>query len=98
MNFEKIILDILLDKYEQSKSLYQDSNRRIILKMSDFKQYNIENYEQKKLIHDAIFELNKEGLIEYSWVKFEKRKLNRSNMAKQRQYSKWICKSRKARY
>lgn len=82
MNFEKIILDILLDKYEQSKSLYQDSNRRIILKMSDFKQYNIENYEQKKLIHDAIFELNKEGLIEYSWVKFEKRKLNRSNMVK----------------
>lgn len=31
MDFEKIILNTLLDKYEASKALYEASNRRIIL-------------------------------------------------------------------
>ena len=82
MDFEKNILDILLDKYEASKALYGDSNRRIILKMKRFMDYNIENYEKKQIIHDVIFDLQKEGIIDFSWQKYEKRKYNRRNLAK----------------
>lgn len=82
MDFEKIILNTLLDKYEASKALYEDSNRRIILKMKNLPGYNIENYERKQIIHDVIFELKKEGIIDFSWQKYEKREHNRRNLAK----------------
>ena len=48
MDFEKIILNTLLDKYEASKALYEASNRRIILKMKNLTGYNIENYDRKQ--------------------------------------------------
>ena len=41
MDFEKIILNTLLDKYEASKALYETSNRRIILKMKNLTGYNL---------------------------------------------------------
>lgn len=82
MDFEKIILNILLDKYEASKALYETSNRRIILKMKNLTGYNIENYDRKQIIHDVIFELKKEGIIDFSWQKYEKRKHNRRNLVK----------------
>ena len=59
MDFKKIILNTLLDKYEASKALYEASNRRIILKMKNLTGYNIENYDRKQIIHDVIFELKK---------------------------------------
>lgn len=82
MDFEKIILNTLLDKYEASKALYEVSNRRIILKMKNVTGYNIENYDRKQIIHDVIFELKKEGIIDFSWQKYEKRKHNRRNLVK----------------
>lgn len=82
MDFEKIILNTLLDKYEVSKALYEASNRRIILKMKNLTGYNIENYDRKQIIHDVIFELKKAGIIDFSWQKYEKRKHNRRNLVK----------------
>lgn len=72
----------MLDKYEASKALYETSNRRIILKMKNLTGYNIENYDRKQIIHDVIFELKKEGIIDFSWQKYEKRKHNRRNLVK----------------
>lgn len=82
MNYANIILNRLLDKYEISKSLTEDSKRRIILKMTDIKEYDIENYETKSILHDVVFELKKEGIIDYSWEKYEKRKYIRKSMVK----------------
>ena len=82
MDFEKIILNTLLDKYEASKALYEASNRRIILKMKNLTGYNIENYDRKQIIHDVIFEPKKAGIIDFSWQKYEKRKHNRRNLVK----------------
>ena len=82
MDFEKIILNTLLDKDEASKALYEASNRRIILKMKNLTGYNIENYDRKQIIHDVIYELKKAGIIDFSWQKYEKRKHNRRNLVK----------------
>ena len=82
MDFEKIILNTLLDKYEASNALYEASNRRIILKMKNLTGYNIENYDRKQIIHDVIYELKKAGIIDFSWQKYEKRKHNRRNLVK----------------
>lgn len=81
MDYKKLLLEILLDKYERSKSLYEETNRRIILKMKNVKEYNIENYEIKKVFHDSIYELKHDGLIDYSWEKYEKRKYIKGDMA-----------------
>ena len=35
------------------------------------KEYDIENYETKKLFHDIIFDLERKGLIFYSWKQHE---------------------------
>ena len=71
MNYKKIILNRLLDKYESSKSLTNTSNRRVMLKANSIKEYNIEDYEIKKLFHDVIFDLEKKELVFYSWKKHE---------------------------
>ena len=81
MNYKKILLEKLLDKYERSKSLYEETNRRKKLKMKNVKEYNIENYETKKFFHDSIYELKRDGIIDYSWEPYEKRKYTKRNMA-----------------
>ena len=82
MDYKSIILNKLLDKYEKSKSLVEDTSRRIILKVNTMKQYNIENYEEKNLFHDIVFDLEKKKIIYYSWKKYEKRKYFKRNMVK----------------
>ena len=72
----------MLDKYESSKSVINQSNRRIILKIEEIKEYDIENYESKKLFHDIVFELKKDKLIDYSWKEHEERKYHKTNMVK----------------
>lgn len=73
MDEKEIILNKLLDQYEKSKSFQGDSNRRILLKMRDIKQYNIEDYEEKEQFHDIIKELKQKNIIEdFTWEKFEK--------------------------
>ena len=82
MNYKNMILNKLLDKYEKSKSSYTESNRRIILKMKDMYEYDIENYEAKKIFHDVVYELKNEEIIDYSWKLYEKRKYTARNLAK----------------
>ena len=73
MDYKNIILNKLLNKYEVSKSLVSNSNRKIILKVDNLKEYNIEDYEAKKLFHDIVFDLETKQLIFYSWKPHEKR-------------------------
>lgn len=82
MNYKNSIINKLLDKYEKSKALYTESNRRIIIKMKDIKEYNIEDYEVKKIFHDLVKELKKEQLIDYTWEPYEKRKYIARDMAR----------------
>ena len=81
MDYKKVLLNKLLNKYERSKSLYEETNRRIILKMKNVKEYNIEDYEAKKVFHDSVYELKCNGLIDFSWEKYEKRKYTKGDMA-----------------
>ena len=81
MDYKKVLLEKLLDKYEKSKSLYEETNRRIILKMRNVKEYNIEKNNIKKVFHDSIYELKRDGIIDYSWEKYERRKYLKGNMA-----------------
>lgn len=76
MNYKGITLNKLLDKYEKSKSAYTESNRRIILKMKEIEEYDIENYETKKVFNDIIKELKEKRIVDYSWEPHEYRKYN----------------------
>ena len=86
MDYKKVLLEKLLDKYEKSKAPYEETNRRIILKMKNVKEYNIENYETKKAFHDSIYELKHDRIINYSWEQYEQRKYIKRNMAWERKY------------
>ena len=70
-NYKEIILNKLIDKFEISKSLIQSTNRRIILKANNIKEYNIEEYENKSIFHNEMKELKNEGIIDFSWKKNE---------------------------
>lgn len=86
INYKNIILNKLLDKYENSKSLIEESNRKISLNLKKIKEYDIENYEAKNIFHQVIFELEKKGLVKYEWKKheigniFERIYLNKENV------------------
>ena len=71
MNYKDLILNKLLDKFEKSKSYLENVNRRIILKLENVKEYNIQNYEEKMLFHEIVKDLKNKGLVNFSWVKFE---------------------------
>lgn len=71
MNYKELILNKLLDKFEKSKSYLENTNRRIILKLDNLKEYNIQNYEEKVLFHEVVKDLKNKGLVDFSWVKFE---------------------------
>ena len=71
MEYKQIIFNKLLDKYEKSKSYLENVNRRIILKMEEIKQYDIEDYQKKQIFHDEVQELQQKGIIQYSWEKYE---------------------------
>lgn len=77
MNEAHIILDRLLDKYENSLHFrdHSQSKRRILLKLGthykDLPEYDIENTDTKRRFNDAIKELNQTRLIGFEWVPFE---------------------------
>ncbi|MCK4260277.1 MAG: hypothetical protein KAX49_14975 [Halanaerobiales bacterium] len=75
MNYKKLILDKLLDKYERSKHYYGDSSiqTRVLLKFNkkEFPQYELEDVEKKERVHGAVGELKRAGVVEFDWVKFE---------------------------
>ena len=75
MNYQEIILNELLDKYEKSKSYTHEVNRKISVTVSQMKQYHTENYEEKMYFHEAVKTLQKKNLIDYNWIKHEKENL-----------------------
>ncbi|NLW48791.1 MAG: hypothetical protein GXY86_15870, partial [Firmicutes bacterium] len=65
MDYKKVILNILLDKFERSKAyLDNGSSRRILLKLfsKEFSDYNIEKPEIKEFINSIVKELEAKQL------------------------------------
>ena len=74
MNYEQEILTRLLEKYEKSKAYTTGVfTRRIALSVpkADWLGHRLEQPEEKRLFLAALRQLQKQGLIQYSWVKFE---------------------------
>jgi hypothetical protein len=75
MNYKKLLLNRLLDKFERSKSYLDASvSRRIMLKLgsSDYPEYDIENSATREIVNLAVIELNKKGILGYEWHKYER--------------------------
>jgi hypothetical protein len=76
LNYKKLLLNQLLEKYESSRAYLSDgqSSRRILLNICgpDFPEYNIENNERRRLINSVISDLKQDGLVDYEWMKHEK--------------------------
>lgn len=75
MNYKKLILERLLKKYEKSKSFQgSSSQKRILIKMcrEEFPEYDVENTSIREYWNSTIEELSEQGLVDYSWLKFEK--------------------------
>lgn len=72
---KEIILSHLLDKYENSKHLYEPgvSNRRVMLRIDqskkEFPEYDYQDASVRDAFNDAAIELEKEGFITNEWVK-----------------------------
>lgn len=73
---ERRIIEKLIAKYEKSSHYLNSgaSSRRIMLRLGadskDFNYYNIEDYEQKMAVHQAIISLTEKSLIDYEWERF----------------------------
>ncbi|MGI6009925.1 MAG: Wadjet anti-phage system protein JetD domain-containing protein [Ruminococcus sp.] len=73
-NYERQLLEKLLEKYEKSKAFTGGhSSRRIALTLSKEErlQREMENPEEKRLFLSVLAALKKQGLVDYSWVRFE---------------------------
>lgn len=70
---EKLILDKLIAKYERSQAYKsrESQMRRILVKASEFKKIDFEAFEQKEAFINALVKLKLEGVIDYSWQRFE---------------------------
>ncbi|MGN1381678.1 MAG: Wadjet anti-phage system protein JetD domain-containing protein [Eubacterium sp.] len=74
MDYQKEILNILLDKYESSKAFRTgETTRRIMVHLSKVKPLKkaYENVDTKGLFHDALHNLKERGLLDFSWEKYE---------------------------
>ncbi|MEA3422399.1 MAG: DUF2220 family protein [Bacillota bacterium] len=72
MNYQALILNKLLDKYEKSKAYKKrSSKRRTQLNEDDFSAVDFENYNEKEPFFEAVNELIDEGYIKVDWVDFE---------------------------
>jgi hypothetical protein len=73
---ERRIIEKLIAKYEKSSHYLNAgaSSRRIMLRLGadskDFNYYNIEDYEQKQAIHQAVMSLTEKSLIDFAWERF----------------------------
>jgi hypothetical protein len=74
MDYKKLLLNRLLDKFERSKS-YLDAgvSRRVMLKLgsADYPEYDIENSTIREIVNAGVMELNKKGILGYEWLKYE---------------------------
>lgn len=75
MQYKRLLLERLLDKYEKSRSYTGKTtrNRRIILKLlqGDFPEYDLEKPEIRETINSVIQEYGTKELVDYSWLKHE---------------------------
>lgn len=74
MDYKKILLNRLLDKYEKSSAYLEGTaRRRIILKFNaqQFPEYDIEKTETRELVNSVVQDLTENGLIKFAWLKFE---------------------------
>lgn len=72
------LISALLDKYERSSyfSERKQPSRRIMLNLydggrTDFPQYDIEQFEKRTMINNAVLSLNEEQLVSYQWMRGE---------------------------
>lgn len=72
---KKVILSRLLDKYENSKHLFEPgvSNRRVMLRVAsggrEFPEYDYQDASVRDAYNEAANALEKEGLVTNEWVK-----------------------------
>lgn len=74
MDYKKLLLNRLLDKFEKSKAYLDTSvSRRIMLKLgsSDYPEYDIESSKTREIINSAVSELSQKGILGYEWLKYE---------------------------
>lgn len=75
MNYKKIILNRLLDKYERSRA-YLDggTTRRIMLRLcsGDMPEYNLEDTSVRELVNSTVQALADGGIVKFEWMKFER--------------------------
>jgi hypothetical protein len=74
MEYKKLVLDRLLDRYEKSKSFKdENSRRRILLKMTtgDMPEYDIEKPWVRETFNSIIEDLAAKDLIHFEWAKYE---------------------------
>lgn len=74
MDYKKMLLNRLLDKYEKSTAYLEGpARRRIMLKFNvrQFPEYDVEKTETREFINSVVQELAEKGLVEFAWLKFE---------------------------
>lgn len=74
MNYERELLERLIEKYESSKAFTTGSfSRRIALKAAGeaWIQERMERPDEKKLLFATLDDLKREGIIDFSWEKYE---------------------------
>ena len=89
MDYEKLILNHLLKKYEKS-TVYQSretQTRRIMVKPAEFKKIDFEDFEQKSAFISALNHLKLLDLVDFDWIKFEKNNLVKQIWLNQEQHS-----------
>jgi len=75
MDFKKIVLNRLLDKYERSRAYLEgESARRIMLKLcsGDMPEYNLEDTSIRELVNSTVQGLAEDGIVKFEWMKFER--------------------------
>lgn len=74
MDYRKLVLDRLLDKYEKSRAFTDEaSKRRILIKLGsrEFPEYDIEKPVVRETFNSAVIELSSRGLVGFEWLKHE---------------------------
>lgn len=76
MDYKRLILNRLLDKYERSKLYLGEGtlNRRVLLKMNkkEFPEYDVEVSDIRELVNSIVKELSEKCILDFAWLKYEK--------------------------
>lgn len=74
MDYEKWILEKLINKYEKSKAFTSgEFNKRIMLDVTREKDLHrqLEKIDEKNRFLDVLYTMEKAGMLQYSWIKYE---------------------------